>query len=578
MSAPGAPIDAKGAGHLTCSRRAPFKPSLTAWFFTLLPLIVQAAGPVAPGAGTILQGINPLEPPAPAPDQPGLQIEQPGGAKLPPTAPFPVNAIRISGNFSIDTPTLHKLIAEAEGKELTLPELYERVVRITDFYHVHGYPLARAIIPAQTIRDGVVNIEVIEARYGRIALDNHSRVSGALLQAMLAPLKSGEVIAQNELDHVLLLLTDTPGAATSATLKAGEVVGTSDLLVQGAPGPAVAGNITFDNDGNRYTGSARVGGEMDVNDPLHHGDVLDASVLSSGKDMDYGRLLYDFLLNGAGTHLGASYSALHYVLGESLASLEGHGSAQVDSLWTKQPLVRSVDLNLYGQLQFDRKQLSDDIDVSGIRTDRHLDNWTASLSGDRRDAILASSITTWSLGLTSGQVAFDNATAERVDAATAKTHGPFLQWNATFARLQNLTARDALYVAMSGQWANANLDPAQKMVAGGVYTVRAYDMSAATGDTGVQSSVEWRHNLPSARLGQWQTVAFLDNECVRVNKNVWTSGPNEATLSGAGVGLNWTGSKQWSAQASVARRLGPVPELVGAASSIRAWIAITKGF
>jgi len=223
--------------------------------------------------------------------------------------------------------------------------------------------------------------------------------------------------------------------------------------------------------------------------------------------------------------------------------------------------VRSVDFNLYGQLQFDRKQLRDDIDVSAIRTDRHLDNWTASLSGDRRDAIVASGVTTWSLGLTSGQVGFDDATAERIDAATAKTHGPFLQWNATFARLQNLTARDALYVAVSGQWANANLDPAQKMVAGGAYTVRAYDMSAATGDTGIQSSAEWRHNLASARLGQWQTVVFLDSERVRVNKNVWTSGINEATLSGTGMGLNWTGSKQWSAQ----------PRLPGGSERRQSW-------
>jgi hemolysin activation/secretion protein len=180
-------------------------------------------------------------------------------------------------------------------------------------------------------------------------------------------------------------------------LKPGEAAGTSDLLVQGTPGPAVTGNVTADNYGNRYTGRARIAGEIALNDPLHHGDVLDASVLSSGKDMDYGRLMYDFLLNGAGTHVGASYSALHYLLGDSLASLDGHGTADVASLWAKQPLVRSVDVDLYAQLQFDRKVLKDDLDVSAIHTHRHLDDWTASLAGDRRDALLSGGITTWSL-------------------------------------------------------------------------------------------------------------------------------------------------------------------------------------
>ena len=265
-----------------------------------------------PGAGTILQDIKPLEPPPPSPAQPGLTLPETPEANVPPTAPFPVKAIKISGNTAFDTATLHALLASAEGKELTLPELNAFVSRITDYYHAHGYPLARAIIPAQTIREGVVAIEVIEARYGKIILDNHSRVSDALLESTLSPLKSGQPIEQRQLDRALLLLSDIPGVVQSATLKPGEATGTSDLFVQGAPGPATAGVVTVDNDGNRYTGRARGSAEVALYDPLHHGDVLDANVLSSGKDMDYGRLSYDFLLNGEGTHVGGSYSALHY--------------------------------------------------------------------------------------------------------------------------------------------------------------------------------------------------------------------------------------------------------------------------
>ena len=549
----------------------------------LIPWAAHAAAPVAPaapalpGAGSLLQQIQPVETTPATRDNPGLVIEPQGSATLPPSAPFRVTSIQIIGNTSFDTATLHGLIAGAEGRELTLPELNDWVTRITDFYHAHGYPLARALIPAQAIRDGVVMIQVIEARYGRIILENKSRVSDALLDSTLAPLKSGGMIGQAELDRVLLLLSDTPGAVTRATLQSGEAAGTSDLLVQGAPGPAVTGNVTADNYGNRYTGSARLGGEIALNDPLRHGDVLDASVLSSGHDMDYGRLMYDWLLNGAGTHLGASYSALHYVLGESLASLEGHGTADVASLWGKQPLVRSLNIDLYAQLQFDRKLLKDDIDVSAIHTHRHLDDWTATLAGDERDALLSGGLTTWSLGLTSGRVGFDDAKAELADAATADTRGPFLQGNATLARLQRMTAKDSLYVAVSWQWANANLDPSQKMVAGGPYTVRSYDMSALTGDEGIQTTAEWRRDLP-AWYGQWQGVGFFDTEHLTINENVWTAGTTTVIINGAGLGFNWTGPNQWSAKASVAARLGSAPILAGASRSVRAWLTIAKGF
>jgi hemolysin activation/secretion protein len=269
---------------------------------------------------------------------------------------------------------------------------------------------------------------------------------------------------------------------------------------------------------------------------------------------------------------------LHYVLGESLESLEGHGSAQVESLWLKQPLVRARDVDIYGQLQFDGKQLHDDIDASSIHTDRHLYNWTATLSGDARDSILSGGINTWTLGVTTGRVGFDDAMAEQADAATSRTRGLFSQWEASFARLQRLTQQDGLYVALSGQWASENLDASQKMVAGGTYTVRAYDMSALTGDIGVQASVELRHDLAHSWHGQWQPVAFFDSERVRLDKNVWTPGVNEATLSGAGLGLNWTGPDQLSAKTYIAARLGPSPVLAGDSPSSRAWFEISKRF
>ena len=56
-----------------------------------------------------------------------------------------------------------------------------------------------------------MQIRVIEARYGKITLDNHSRVSDGLLQATLSSLKAGQEVSQAPLDHDLLLLSDIPG-------------------------------------------------------------------------------------------------------------------------------------------------------------------------------------------------------------------------------------------------------------------------------------------------------------------------------------------------------------------------------
>jgi hemolysin activation/secretion protein len=276
--------------------------------------------------------------------------------------------------------------------------------------------------------------------------------------------------------------------------------------------------------------------------------------------------------------LGGSYSALHYILGDTLALLDGHGSAEIESLWVRQPFLRTPLMNLFGQIQFDHKQLDDSIGASALHTDRHLDNGTASLSGDLRDALLSGGINTWSLGWTTGRVGFDDAGAQSADAASADTQGRFSQWNASVTRLQHVGAADALYVALSAQWSNANLDPAQKMVAGGVYTVRAYDMGMLSADTGILASAEWRHELGVLWYGRLQAVGFVDSEHVTINHTAWDSGPNIATLDGTGAGLNWSWPGQWDAKASIAVPLGATRAASGANNTARVWLALNKNF
>jgi hemolysin activation/secretion protein len=556
------------------------KPLLTS-LLTLFPLAALAAD-TAPGAGSMLQQLQQTKPAAPSSGSPQLNIEQKNAGQLPPSAPFTVKTLVISGNEKIATPALHALVADAEGQTITLPRLAELAKRITDYYHGQGYPLARAFIPAQTIQSDIVRIEVLEARYGGIKLENRSRVGNALLENTLNPLQSGQTITQAELERSLLLLSDIPGVAAHSLLKAGQKIGTSELSVNAEPSPPITGNLTLDGYGNRHTGRPRVSGTVNWINPLHHGDILSLTGLSAGEGVNYGRLSYESLLNGHGTRLGASYLLMRYELGGLLSSLNAHGTAQAGSVWAKQPLIRSRDFNVYGQIAYELTELRDQIDSSSIRTYRQLNNGILSLSGDVRDA---GGINTWSVSWTAGQVDFDNSEADMADGTTAKTQGTFSKLNANLSRLQNLTERDGLYLAFAGQWAQDNLDPSKKMIVGGPYTVRGYDMGAVSGDTAYIGTAEFRHDLGAGRYGQWQAVAFVDSAYVQVNQKPWIAGNNNATLSGAGAGLNWLGPKmnlmtpsQLNARAYIAAPFGPTPELVGTTNSVRAWLEMGLGF
>ena len=261
-----------------------------------------AAGPALPGAGTLIQEAQPVTPSAPSNDNPGLTLKSGQGAtSSESTTTFEVKRIVIEGNTRIETGVLHDLVRDDEGKTLTLGQVQKMAQRLTDYYHQQGYPLSRAVIPAQSLEGGVLQIRVIEAEYGKVLLNNGSRVLGGSLQSLLNPLQSGMPIEEDSLDRVLLLLSDVPGVETTATLTPGAQVGTSDLTVNTTPGPQVAGSVTADNYGNDYTGNGRLGGAVTVNELLGLGDQLSANGLTSGPGMNYARLGYDLLANGSGT-------------------------------------------------------------------------------------------------------------------------------------------------------------------------------------------------------------------------------------------------------------------------------------
>lgn len=511
-------------------------------------------------------------------DNTGLSIQQPNRGELPASVSFRVEHIEITGNSKIDTASLRALVASSEGLNLNLPQLGELAARITDYYHAHGYPLARAIIPAQTMQSGVVRIEVIEARYGTIGVDNQSRVSDRLLQATLDGLRSGSVVTQDDLDRSLLLLSDIPGLSVDAILKAGTQPGTSDLRVNTSSTPTFMGSVVADNGGDRYTGRERLGATVNVFNPLHQGDVLGVSGLTSGSGMNYGRLSYDVLLGGTGTRLGGAYSTLDYKLKGGLSDLDAQGTARAASLWVNQPLIRSPGLNLFGQLEYSHLQLDDDIRSFAIHDKRNLNNVTASLSGNVRDGVLAGATNAWNASWTYGHVDFDDAAAQGSDAATTRTQGGFSKGNVSLLRLQNLGANNALYFSLAGQWASGNLDPSQKVLAGGPNSVRAYDVGVISGDVGYLYTAELRHDFAQSWYGQWQAVTFFDAAHIVVNRNALSAHDNIVNLSGAGVGLNWAGANQLTASLTLAVPIGAAPEQIGSRDSVRAWLQMSKGF
>jgi hemolysin activation/secretion protein len=110
--------------------------------------------------------------------------------------------------------------------------------------------------------------------------------------------------------------------------------------------------------------------------------------------------------------------------------------------------------------------------------------------------------------------------------------------------------------------------------------VRAYEVGAVSGDNGYTTTIELRHDFEASGSNRWQAIAFVDSAHVQINRDVWAgvTGANSATLSGAGLGINWVGAQQWSGKLHIAAPFGTRPEQLSGTASSRAAIEIGRGF
>ena len=547
--------------------------------FALLALSQSLFAQQPPSAGSQIQQI----PPSPVPQKiaPIIRIE-PSSAPATPASDavkIIVNSLQVTGALTYSEDELVALTGFRPGSELTLADLRGMALKITERYRSNGYFVAQAYLPAQEIKNGAVTIAVIEGQYGQVAVRNQSNLSDGLINSQLQGINSGDTVAIAPLESRLLLLSDIPGVNVSSTLTPGASVGASDLVVDVTPGRRVTGSIDADNAGNRYTGEYRLGATVNLNNAAGLGDVASLRMLTSGSGLNYARGSYQMQFGKATA--GLAYSWLSYELGKEFSGLQANGTAKIASVYGSYPLIRSRNTNLYAQLAYDYKTFQDKVDSTSTVTDRKGQALMATLRGDHRDSLGRGGLTSYSLTGTAGNIDIQTPAMRAFDAVTAQSNGHYTKLGFSAMRLQSVTDTVSLYAGINGQVASKNLDSSEKMELGGMNGVRAYPEGEAYADQGYLLTLEARMQLPrfsEQMTGQMQLIGFVDAGSVTLNKTPWTAGDNRRTLSGAGLGLNWSENNSFLVRAYYARKLGSSTAISAPDKSGRFWIQAVKYF
>ena len=517
-----------------------------------LLLSATALAQIAPDAGRVLQESAPrLEAPKPSPalgiESPALPDILPGGAQV------ELKKVLITGNTRYNEADLLLVLGDVTGKSYDLGGLKGLANRISEHYRTAGYSFALAYLPAQSMQDGVLNIDIVEGRYGQIKASGDPELSAAA-QSFLATLSTGAVIDSAPLERVALLMGDLPGIRVAPILRPGQELGTGDLDVQVERTARFGGELGLDSYGNRYTGRNRVRLNLNADSPFMLGDQITLNSLYTDERMWLGNLGYNLPLGASGLRGQLSYAHTAYVLAQEFASADASGTAQTSTLGLTNPMIRSQRVNLNLLLSLQHKELYDEQGSANTQSDKSSNLISLGLGFNLRDGLLGGGISYGSLAWAFGELDI-GASVIAQDQATANTQGGFNKLNLDVARIQVLPASFMLYGRVSAQFASNNLDSSEKFGLGGAYGVRAYPSGEGFGDRGWLTQIELRYPVDA-----FTPYAFYDAGRVTINANPWEPGTNDRSLAGGGFGVRYQ-QGGWNLEALLAWRThGGKPE------------------
>ena len=142
------------------------------------------------------------------------------------------------------------------GKEVTLTQIYQVAEAMTRLYRNDGYILSQVVVPAQSIRDGVVRLDAVEGHVANTRVEGLVRAPRDLVEAHLERIRDARPLNAEVLERALLLINDLAGVTARATLSPSAQPGASDLTISFAETPRTV-TLGLNNRGSKFLGPVR---------------------------------------------------------------------------------------------------------------------------------------------------------------------------------------------------------------------------------------------------------------------------------------------------------------------------------
>lgn len=363
---------------------------------------------------------------------------------------------------------------------------------ITRYYREHGFILAKAYIPKQQVRDGVVTLTVLLGELGEVAVQNNRRYKAKTIENVFKK-NLGKPVTNELVEENLYLVNDLPGLSVQGYFEPGSQVGDTKLNVNVTSEQWYNANLRLDNHGSDKSGLYRTYGNFLLHNPLKVGDEIELGMLASFSPQNsiYGSFRYSLPLLSPRIKFSMGASNNDFVIGsgnsESTKSegLKLGGKSKVVDASLKYQLKRSRVKN-YG-MGLSAAKISSEINADGAQIssntlqnielsyDFDLLNESARVLHQGRVGIIASDLTEGSDG--------------------TKKESPYLLTldysRLSFIQIPFSQIETKLVTRISGQYAGTLLASTNQYGLAGPTKARGFAVNEYYGDDAVNISADW---------------------------------------------------------------------------------------
>ena len=418
--------------------------------------------------------------------------EEPGEAK---TA-FHVNKIEFTASEILTQSELAALAAPYEGHDMSMRDIRQLLQNINLNYKQKQYVTARAVLPPQKIRDGILRIQLVEGRYGKFVIEDNSTTRRGFILSRIH-LKENTLVRLQDVEREVIFFNRTNSMQLQVELRAGSKQGETDCVLHVHEPKRWSTTIYTDNAGSESSGKWRAG-IMTLNPNLCGGseNLMVSANLSDGTRG--GSVSYTQPIDDRGARLSLSYgqNSVHITDG-AMSALNIRGASQDFGAALQKTLRATQNLKVDSYFDIHHKTSYTDF-FSNRLIDLSANTYT-----------LGSNLQYAGKGRTFW---YADLSATLIRASLQADYGgkTFSRWNLGLMRQQAFRAGQLLNWRVNAQYApTAELPSTERFSLGGVSTVKGFEEGKIYGETGYYTGLEY--SVPVWRQQNGRVLFDIDH-------------------------------------------------------------------